>query len=240
MITERCIVWNSWFDLHRSHKKWTGTTHQTSFFHVKQCLVRSTACFISSHKSSSALPTPFIHFHSFFSHFFQTNNPLGQSIHIRRDFLFAQFAERQIHSHHGYRAVFLCQFLHHTPFLRFPTESPCTQPFNASSTMLISSSSVTALHSIPFHSYNHRSPSPRSFLRSKNVETELSSRSGCESRSHTRCIRGTRQREMYGRDEDLWTRKKSTKEGKKNVHTADQQTNTVRTTFVCESTEMLF
>ena len=124
--------------------------------------------------------------------------------------------------------------------------------------MLISSSSVTALHSIPFHSYNHRSPSPRSFLRSKNVETELSSRSGCESRSHTRCIRGTRQREMYGRDEDLWTRKKSTKEGKKNVHTAlwtrkkstkegkknvhtaDQQTNTVRTTFVCESAEMLF
>ena len=170
----------------------------------------------------------------------KTNNPLGQSIHIRRDFLFAQFAERQIHSHHGYRAVFLCHFLHHTPFLRFPTESPCTQPFNASSTMLISSSSVTALHSIPFHSYNHRSPSPRSFLRSKNVETELSSRSGCESRSHTRCIRGTRQREMYGRDEDLWTRKKSTKEGKKNVHTADQQTNTVRTTFVCESTEMLF
>ena len=46
----------------------------------------------------------------------KTNNPLGQSIHIRRDFLFAQFAERQIHSHHGYRAVFLCQFLHHTPF----------------------------------------------------------------------------------------------------------------------------
>lgn len=33
---------------------------------------------------------------------------------------------------------------------------------------------------------------------------------------------------------------KSTKEGKRNIHTADQQANTVRTTFVCESAEMLF
>ena len=67
-----------------------------------------------------------------FPHFSQTNNPLGQSIHIRRDFLFAQLAERQIHSHHGYRAVFLCQFLHHTSFLlslpNRPARSPSTHP----------------------------------------------------------------------------------------------------------------
>ena len=90
------------------------------------------------------------------------------------------------------------------------------------------------------HSYSHRSPSPRSFPRSKTVERGPFSRSGCESRSHTHCILSTRRREMYGRDEDLWTTEKSTKEGKRNVHTADQQTNTIRTTFVCESAEMLF
>ena len=90
------------------------------------------------------------------------------------------------------------------------------------------------------HSYSHRSPSPRSFPRSKTVERGPFSRSGCESRSRTHCILSTRRREMYGRDEDLWTTEKSTKEGKRNVHTADQQTNTIRTTFVCESAEMLF
>ena len=90
------------------------------------------------------------------------------------------------------------------------------------------------------HSYSHRSPSPRSFPRSKTVERGPFSRSGCESRSRTHCILSTRRREMYGRDGDLWTMEKSAKEGKRNVHTADQQTNTVRTTFVCESAEMLF
>ena len=102
--------------------------------------------------------------------------------------------------------------------LLFPTESPCTQPFNASSTMLISSSIVTALEA-SLRPYDRRSPSRRSFPRSKNDEPKPFSRSGCESRSRRLCIPSARQRETYGRDEGLWTAMKQKK--KANVHSAD-------------------
>ena len=102
--------------------------------------------------------------------------------------------------------------------LLFPTESPCTQPFNASNTMLISSSIVTALEA-SLRPYDRRSPSQRSFPRSKNDEPKPFSRSGCESRSRRLCIPSTRQRETYGRDEGLWTAMKQKK--KANVHSAD-------------------